>query len=118
VYYDNTKTSTWWGGFDSAQMDQLYGQNYWEKWASENSITKVNKYGASKITFNSASAPTSFDMVNLVKVANAESPYSYTYYFNSLAELQAAELVEEYTWEQSSGGGELKKKDSVQTFTR
>jgi hypothetical protein len=116
VYYESTTGGTWWCGFTTAQVETFFALNYWKTWASSNGVIKANKYGAVKVSFNNAAAPTSFNMINLVQ-AGSPDEYEYIRSFDTLAELKTATLVEEHDWDYSSyppiEGGV-----AVQTLTR
>jgi hypothetical protein len=121
VYYDETSGSTRWGGFTRDQLEKFFAEDYWKKWllndADPDSITPM--YGASRVSFNSATAPTSFSLVDLVKVDNPQQGWEYTHDFESLAALEAAvtNLVEKHKWKEKDGSWEDRGPD-VQTLTR
>jgi hypothetical protein len=115
--YVESPNSSWWGGFTEAEfarLDVFWGTGRWEKWAASNGVSKVNKYIKGRMTYTS---PDSFDMVNLVGVANSSQSWIQTYDFPTLADLKAATLVEERDYDFSSSP----PKDIgpvVMTFTR
>ncbi|MDR1507752.1 MAG: hypothetical protein LBI67_11680 [Treponema sp.] len=107
VGYDDATGIQVWCGFTEAQMDTFYAQNYWKKWAALKGIAKANKYGASRIEFDNAAAPSSFSITNLVK-EGSPNIYNYTYSFGTLTELkaEAVNLVPEHDWVWPDGSGE------------
>jgi hypothetical protein len=116
VWYNTNTDTTYWSGFTTDQIDTFFEQNYWKKWATAQGVTQSNKYGASKVSFNDDTAPTSFSITNLVQVGSSEEWY-YTHSFGTLKALKAATLVEEYEWDWATNPP--KKGDvSVQTLKR
>jgi hypothetical protein len=116
--YVSDDGSTWMGGFSQAEYKKLevfWATGGWEKWAASHSVPPENRYVKAKITYNSSK--TSFDMVNMVAVANHSAPWNYTSTFSSLAALKEATLVEAQDWEWSANPPTSKGVDKI-TFRR
>jgi hypothetical protein len=107
------------GGFTMEEVVMLVvfrGTGQWEKWAASHGVSKANKYIKVKLSYKG----NSFDMVNLVGVADSSRPWDQTYDFFTLAALKAANLVQELDWAPYGPQGEPPTNRGVvmMTFTR
>jgi hypothetical protein len=98
VYVEGDSTS-WGHGFNWTKIDEFYGQNYYNLWASKNSVPQSFKFEKGQVTFQNASNPNWFDMRYWAEQESLEYPDWYKYSFDSLVDLKTATLVLERDWE-------------------
>jgi hypothetical protein len=107
------------GGFDGREdvprLAAFGASGFWKRWAARNSIATKNRYEKCKVSFPDDNT---LEMIQMVKEVSKDN---YTYYFDSLAELKAATLVEEkgyYHWDDGGEHDELDYRTKVITYTR
>jgi hypothetical protein len=107
IYVESSSYGSW-GGFSEAEEDKLdvLLTSGWEIWAAANGVPKETRYIKFKILFTNNN--TEFDMIPMVAVTDPSEPWQFTFYFDSLAALKAAAMVEAHEWEWS---------DETQTYT-
>jgi hypothetical protein len=101
---------------------EFYSAKGWERWAEENNVTSTRKYAKYKFVFSDENK--TFDMIQMIKGGGEDGVLSSdaldnTYIFDTLSDLNEADLKEEHTFgteeesEEVTDLGVLKR-----TFTR